>query len=565
MTWLKTVPKTATFTKYMPPDAAVPTIESAGEVPNELQRKARIVKGAFTWVKPEARDAFTLRWASPAACETLGIPQSETNDALFAETLAGQNVFTEEDLHPWAQNYAGYQFGNWAGQLGDGRAISLFEVTAPKSQTRYEVQLKGAGLTPYSRFADGLAVLRSSIREALASESVHALGIPTTRALALVELPETKARRERTETCAIVTRFAPSWVRIGTFDLYHSRDDRENVRRLADYCIEHVFENKLPEPLSEEENRYYRLFKEVTLRNCKMVAKCQAYGFLNGVLNTDNTSIVGVSMDYGPFAFMDIFDFAYTPNHDDGALRYGYRNSPTMIWWNCVRLGEALGELIGASDVDNPEFIANGTQKEDRRAVSDRATKLIMDLGDEFQSVYRNEFSALLAKRLGLLTTEESDYDELLFPLLKMMEECELEYNPFFRKLGDVPFFSGESCDATIFLPKDRGYAPRLKKAEAAKAIDDWMIHYAARLEKERNIDDSARKLRMHQVNPNFVLKNWILNDVIAHAQRGDWEPFNAVAKMALSPFESEWDVGYEEYLDETPKEARGILCSCSS
>lgn len=563
MTWLKTVPKTATFTKYMPADPAVPTIEAAEEVPKQLQRKARLVKGAFTWVKPEQRDVYNLRWVSPAALETLDIPVSDTLEKIFEDTVAGQHVFTSQDLYPWAQNYAGYQFGNWAGQLGDGRAISLFEVKNSKTDIRYEIQLKGAGLTPYSRFADGLAVLRSSIREALASETLHAIGIPTTRVLALTDLPETKARRERTETCAIVARFAESWVRIGTFDLYHSRNDRENLRKLADYCIDEVL--RLDKGVATaDQNRYYHLFREITIRNCKMIAKCQAYGFLNGVLNTDNTSVLGLSMDYGPFAFMDNFDFSFTPNHDDGELRYNYRNTPTMIWWNCVRLGEALGELMGTANVDDADFIENGTtDKEARRAVSERATKLIMDMGEEYQDLYKSEFTSILCSRLGLLTVKDEDYDELISPLLEMMEKCELDYNSFFRKLGNTAFFNGTSTSGSVFLPKVRSQFPSTE--DATQAIEDWLVHYAARLEAERNIDDAERKSRMNKVNPNFILKNWVLQDVISNAQAGDWAPFNAVAKMALSPFESSWDTGYENYLDETPQEARGITCSCSS
>lgn len=565
MTWLKTVPKTATFTKYMPPDPSVPTIEAAEEAKDQLQRKARLVNGAFTWVKPAKRDVYNLRWVSPAALETLDIPVSDTQEKLFVDTFAGQHVFTSPELYPWAQNYAGYQFGNWAGQLGDGRAISLFEVRNPNSGIRYEIQLKGAGLTPYSRFADGLAVLRSSIREALASESLYALDIPTTRVLALTDLPETKARRERTETCAIVTRFAESWVRIGTFDLYHSRNDRENVRKLADYCIDQVLSLDTSAATADQ-NRYYHLFKEITIRNCKMIAQCQAYGFLNGVLNTDNTSVLGLSMDYGPFAFMDNFDFSFTPNHDDGELRYSYRNTPAMIWWNCVRLGEALGELMGALDVDDAGFIENGTtDKEARRAVAERATKLIMDMGEEYQALYESEFTSVMCRRLGLLTVKKDDYDELISPLLEMMEKSEVDYNGFFRKLGSVAFFNGSLTSGSVFLPKTRAQLPNLSVKDATSAIDDWLVLYAARLETEKNTDDADRKSRMNKVNPNFVLKNWVLQDIISKAQAGDWAPFNAVAKMTVSPFESSWDVGYENYLDETPTDSRGITCSCSS
>ncbi|RAL66372.1 hypothetical protein DID88_006041 [Monilinia fructigena] len=236
---------------------------------------------------------------------------------------------------------------------------------------RYELQLKGAGITPYSRFADGKAVLRSSIREFIVSEALNGLKIPTTRALSLTLLPHSKVRRETLEPGAIVARFAESWLRIGTFDILRARGERDLLRQLCTYIAENVFQgweslparntaddgrvDKIERGVSKdtiegpdglEENRFTRLYREIVRRNAKTVAAWQAYAFTNGVLNTDNTSIFGLSIDFGPFAFLDNFDPNYTPNHDDHMLRYSYRNQPTVIWWNLVRLGESLGELI---------------------------------------------------------------------------------------------------------------------------------------------------------------------------------------------------------------------------
>lgn len=560
---LKNVKPTA-FTKYLAPDKEVPSIEVAQSLGDKLVREQRTVQGAFTWVAPEPRSEYKLRWVSPSALKTLGIEPGEASSPKFAAVMAGKDVIADPEigLYPYAQNYAGYQFGNWAGQLGDGRAISLFEIEAPDHK-HYELQLKGAGLTPYSRFADGKAVLRSSIREALASEAVNALGIPTTRALSLVELPTTTARRERTETCAVISRFAESWVRIGTFDLYHSRGDRKNLRALADYCIDHVFGGFKE---SSQGNRYYQLFREVSERNARMIASTQAYGFLNGVLNTDNTSILGLSIDYGPFAFIDGFNFGFTSNHDDHENRYGFRNAPVMIWWNCVRLGESLGELIGAGHelVDQPDFIASGVKDtESRKKVAKTATTLIMDMGQEFEKLYRSTYMDIMRKRLGLTTSKDDDDEALVEPLLQIMDECELDYNHFFWGLSNLRVL-GEFPDSSSLISKERGISP-LKTFEACKKhVDEWLKTYISRLKAESSTDDD-RINDMRKVNPHFVLRNWVLNDVITKANEDDWSAFDAVAVMALDPFKDRWDVGFEEYLGEVPGTERNIVCSCSS
>lgn len=320
MTTLSTITKTNTFTQNLPPDPEIPTPEAADKNV-KMTNTPRQVRGAlYTYVKPQTNKKVEILATSPACFESIGLDPSEASTEEFKDFVSGNKLY--DGHHPWAQCYGGYQFGQWASQLGDGRAISLLEVQA-KGKERFELQLKGAGKTPYSRFADGNAVLRSSIREFLVSEYLHALGIPTTRALALTLLPERNALRERVEPCAIVTRAAQTWIRIGTFDLLRRRGDRTTLKKLADYCIDHVFggEDKLVEGLSDsvktKGNRYAKLYRQITRRNALLVGKMQAYGFMNGVLNTDNTSIYGLSMDYGPFAFMDTFDAAYTPNHDE--------------------------------------------------------------------------------------------------------------------------------------------------------------------------------------------------------------------------------------------------------
>lgn len=366
---LDSLPKSWRFTSLLPPDPLFPTPADSHKTPREQITPRQVRSGLFTWVRPEQQKDPELLAVSPAALRDLDIKASEILSHDFRNFAVGNTLlgWDESKLtggYPWAQLYGGFQFGQWAGQLGDGRAISLFETTVPtrkdawmgKTETTYELQLKGAGVTPYSRFADGKAVLRSSIREFVASEALNALGIPSTRALAVSVLPHNKVLRESVEPGAIVVRFAQSWIRLGNFDILRARGDRPMIRTLATFVAEEVFGgwDRLPGRLSSPsdpirsldlqfpprgvvgrgevqgpadaaENRFARLYREVVRRNAVTVAKWQAYGFMNGVLNTDNTSVCGLSIDFGPFAFMDNFDPSYTPNHDDHLLRYSYR------------------------------------------------------------------------------------------------------------------------------------------------------------------------------------------------------------------------------------------------
>lgn len=313
---LKDLPKTWHFTESLPADSIFPTPADSHKTPRE-QIGPRQVRGAlFTWVRPEEQKDPELLCVSPAALRDLGIQKGEDKTEDFRQLVSGNKLYgwdeeKQQGGYPWAQCYGGFQFGQWAGQLGDGRAISLFESTNPSTGIRYELQLKGAGLTPYSRFADGKAVLRSSIREFVVSEALNALGIPTTRALSLTLLPHSRVFRETMEPGAIVLRFAQSWLRLGTFDLLRARGDRDLIRKLATYVAEDVFggwetlprrledpdkptESPAPSrgapaeeiegPEGAAENRFTRLYREIVRRNAVTVANWQAYGFMNGVL-----------------------------------------------------------------------------------------------------------------------------------------------------------------------------------------------------------------------------------------------------------------------------------------
>jgi len=608
---IRELPKTNSFTQRLPPDSDYPT-PAASHKAERKELGPRLVKNAaYTFVRPEPFKKSELVGVSKAALRDLAIDPATIDTEDFKDTVAGSKIITledgkepcDKDIYPWAQCYGGYQFGSWAGQLGDGRAISLFETQNPSTGKRYDVQLKGAGRTPYSRFADGKAVVRSSIREFVVSEALNALRIPTTRALSLTLGPEETVRRERTEPAAMVARFAETWIRIGTFDLPRSRGDRDMVRKLADYVAEDVFpgweslptkaastEEKDVVELSRgvakdeiqgsdenEENRYARLFREIARRNAKTVAHWQAYAFTNGVLNTDNTSIYGLSIDFGPFAFLDNFDPNYTPNHDDHMLRYAYKNQPSIIWWNLVRLAEALGELIGAGNwVDDAEFVEKGVRQERADELIKRAENIIEKVGEEYKAVFLAEYKRLMTARLGLKQSKQSDFDELYSDLLDTLSALELDFNHTFRRLSSVRteeldtdekrkdiagrFFHHEGLSS---LAGDEG--------EARARIAKWLDKYRQRVIEDwgESGGDDARFAAMKAVNPKFVPRSWILDELIDRVEKkGEREILDRVMDMALAPFNDEWGWNRDEeerFCGDVPKYQRAMQCSCSS
>ena len=609
------LPKSNNFTQKLPPDEEYST-PAASHGAERSKLGPRLVKNAaYTFVRPDRTEKPELLGVSKAALRDLAIDPASVDTDEFKEVVAGNRIVTledgkepaDKDIYPWAQCYGGYQFGQWAGQLGDGRAISLFETTNPTTGVRYEVQLKGAGRTPYSRFADGKAVLRSSIREFVVSESLNALGIPTTRALSLVLAPEAKVRREMMEPGAIVARFAQSWLRIGTFDLARYRGDRDLIRKLADYVAEDVFEGweSLPAKLASteekdalkpargvpkdeiqgsedkpegKENRYTRLYREIVRRNAATVAQWQAYGFMNGVLNTDNTSIFGLSIDFGPFAFLDNFDPSYTPNHDDHMLRYSYKNQPTIIWWNLVRLGESLAELIGCGPhVDEEHFKNEGVKDEWMDEVVKMANHTMESAGEEFKTIFLSEYKRLMTARLGLKNSKDSDFEELYSDLLDTLEALELDFNHAFYRLSSISFEDVETEEkrkdvAGRFFHKEGLSGLAGPEDDARERIAKWLNKWAERVKEDWENSPEAKEERfkaMKAVNPKFIPRSWILDEVIERVEKkGDREILGNIMEMALNPFNEEWGWNKEEeerFCGDVPKYQRMAQCSCSS
>lgn len=601
---LENLPKTNNFTSNLPPDSQYPTPKDSHAAPREKLGPRMVREALYTYVRPEPTEDPELLAVSKRALHDIGLPESEASTELLKEVVAGNKLFWDEDkggVYPWAQCYGGFQFGSWAGQLGDGRAISLFESKNPETGVRYEWQLKGAGKTPYSRFADGKAVLRSSIREFVVSEYLNSLGIPTTRALSLTLCPKSQVIRERSEPGAIVCRFAQSWIRLGTFDLMRSRGNRNLIRKTATYVAEEVFggwdklpaildggkdghldpargvaKDELQGPEGKEQNRFARLYREIARRNAKTVAAWQAYGFMNGVLNTDNTSIYGLSIDYGPFAFMDNFDPAYTPNHDDHMLRYSYRAQPSIIWWNLVRLGEALGELLGAGDrTDQDTFVEKGVEEDFAPILIKRAEAVIDATGEEYKAVFLSEYRRLMTARLGLKTQKEEDFDSLFSNLLDTMEALELDFNHFFRRLSSVKLADVTSEDGCTQTAKRFFHAEGITglnedEASGSAKVGKWLTSWAARVKEDWEEDaDAEREKAMKAVNPNFVPRGWLLDEVIQRVEKKeDREILGGIMQMVSDPFKDDWGWKQDEekrFTGDVPRFQRAMQCSCSS
>ncbi len=468
----------------------------------------------YTRLMPTPLPAPYLVAVSAQAAGLLGLSPEDLKQDDYIAVFTGNSVPAR--AMPLSAVYSGHQFGVWAGQLGDGRAILLGELDTPDGPI--ELQLKGAGLTPYSRMGDGRAVLRSSIREFLCSEAMAALGIPTTRAL-MVTGSDQGVMRETVESSAVVTRMARSFVRFGSFEHWFYRDKPEELRVLADYVIDTFY----PE-LRSAANPYKALLAEVTRRTARMIAQWQAVGFMHGVMNTDNMSILGLTIDYGPFGFMEAFDSQHICNHTDQQGRYSYANQPQIGHWNCYALGQALLPLIG--EVDDAQ---------------------------EALGVYQEEFGAtidaLLHAKLGLATAVAEDR-ALFDAMFSLMQANHVDFTQFFRKLSqlqvDAPEHDAPVRDLFIDLA----------------AFDAWALQYRQRLRGEASID-AERKLAMDRVNPKYVLRNYLAQVAIEKAQNKDYTEVQTLLTVLSRPFDEQ--VEYERYAALPPDWASHLEVSCSS
>lgn len=448
------------------------------------------------------------------AAQLIDLHHAEGQRADFAEHFVGNRL--PRGSEPLAMLYAGHQFGHYVPQLGDGRAILLGEVKNRAGEA-WEIQLKGAGTTPYSRSGDGRAVLRSSIREYLCSEAMHGLDIPTTRALCIVGSDE-EVYRENVESAAVVTRLAPSHVRFGSFEVFFYRGQPERIGALADYVIERHF----PE-LAGSSDKYARFFGEVLTRTAHLMAKWQAVGFSHGVMNTDNMSILGLTFDYGPFGFMEAYDPGFICNHSDHEGRYAFDQQPYIGFWNLNCLAQALTPLVSAVQA---------------RAIL-----------ESYWPTFARHYLESMGRKLGLRHVQDDDA-ALIQGLLELMRASRVDYTNFFRALGN---FRAAPSETNAVLRDQFVDRP---------AFDTWAESYRARLQGEAG-GDAERKARMDKVNPKYILRNYLAQVAIAKAERRDFSEVERLLALLSRPFDEQ--AGMDHYAASPPDWAQHISVSCSS
>lgn len=510
--------------------------------------------------------------------ELIGLDPSESTTDEFAKVFGGNELLAGMD--PFAMCYGGHQFGHWAGQLGDGRAINLGEVKTDAANSaaarHWTLQLKGAGPTPYSRTADGLAVLRSSVREFLCSEAMFHLGVPTTRALSLVKTGEQVMRdmfydgRARYEPGAVVCRVAPSFVRFGNFQIFASRGDQENLQRLVDFTINSDF----PELGTPTPKTYGDWFHEVCIRTCDMVVHWMRVGFVHGVMNTDNMSILGLTIDYGPYGWLEGYDPGWTPNTTDAeGKRYRFGNQPLVAHWNLYQLGNAILPLV-----EDPADLQRGLDAYLSR-MEYASNRMIADkLGlEEFRPSERepDQESPSAEPPSESNTPRLADDEALKQELFEVLTLVETDMTIFYRKLASVTALQDDSPDsdlseqaaADLISPlQDAYYAYEEVTGPVQLRIANWLRRYRNRLS-EQDVSDQERCRRMNLVNPKYVLRNYIAQLAIDQAEAGDYELIGRLLEVFRHPYDEQPE--HEEFAGKRPEWARHragcSMLSCSS
>ena len=500
--------------------------------PNLENSRRQVLEAAYSFVSPIQTSNPKLIHVSPEMQKELGFSDKDIHSKEFLDFVTGNTVLPNSK--PFAMCYAGHQFGHWAGQLGDGRAINLGEIN------HWAIQLKGAGPTPYSRTADGLAVLRSSIREYLCSEAMHHLGVPTTRALSL-SLSGDEVLRDMLyngnsayEKGAIVSRIAESFLRFGSFEVFAARNDLKNLKVLIDFTIKNHFSH-LGEPNKET---YVQFFQEVVDRTLDMIIHWQRVGFVHGVMNTDNMSILGLTIDYGPYGWLEGFDFGWTPNTTDRQQkRYRYGNQPNIGLWNLYQLANALYPLIEETE------------------------PLEMAL-ESYKTNYENKSQNMMRSKLGLTISKESDID-LIQSLEDNLLASETDMTIFFRKLSE---FTSDNPEDGIQLIQEAFYTPSEIDEAHSNKWNQWFTTYANRL-KEEPISYDQRKEQMNKVNPKYVLRNYMAQLAIDKADDGDYTLIEEFYQLLKKPYDEQ--PNSEKWFAKRPEWARHkvgcSMLSCSS
>lgn len=497
--------------------------------------RRQVTKACFSYVTPKKTSAPQLLHCSPEMLHELGLTLEDAKSETFLRIFTGNEVLP--NTKPYAMCYGGHQFGNWAGQLGDGRAINLAEVS--HNEKNWALQLKGAGETPYSRTADGLAVLRSSIREYLCSEAMYHLGVTTTRALSL-SLSGDQVLRDvmyngnpAYEKGAIVCRTAESFLRFGSYEIFASREDDKTLKTLVDYTIKHHY----PHLGAPSKETYIQFLKEVGERSLEMVMHWQRVGFVHGVMNTDNMSVLGLTIDYGPYGWLEGYDHGWTPNTTDRAhKRYRYGTQPKVVLWNHFKLVNALFPLI--DDVPALEAMLQTVQESLEG----------LQLG-------------MMKSKLGLLLDDGKDV-KLISDLQTLLQDSETDMTLFFRHLADV-----KKDEKTPLAQMEAAfYSPHEISGKLKMEWENWFASYQARLQQEFQTD-GERKTAMNQVNPKYVLRNYMAQLAIDAADKGDYKLIEELFQLLKKPYDEQ--PKNEKWFAKRPDWARDkigcSMLSCSS
>ena len=507
----------------------------------------RQVRGAlFSRVEPTPTAAPSVIARSDEMLELLGISEEQADSGDFVDLVSGNLVLP--GLDSFAMRYGGHQFGNWAGQLGDGRAINLGELQTP-SNGRQTLQLKGAGPTPYSRSADGLAVLRSSVREFVTSEAMFHLGVPTTRALSLALTGDEVMRdmlydgHPALEPGAVVCRVAPSFIRFGTFELPSALNEVDLLTMLTDFTIREHFPEIWPDDGRPTSQTYADFYTEVVQRTADMIIHWQRVGFVHGVMNTDNMSILGLTIDYGPYGWLEDYDPDWTPNTTDRhGKRYRFANQAGVGHWNLMQLANALAPLVDETD-------------------------LLQEALDSYVSYFREGHQVMFANKLGLASWDAERDDQLMLDLLDLMEGAETDMTLFYRGLAKVSTGDDVSADDRFAPLLNAFYLPTEQLTDELRTgWDAWIDRYVARVSSE-GTSDEARREQMNATNPLYVMRNYLAQLAIDASTEGDHSEISKLLDVIRNPYTEQ--PGQERFAEKRPDWARTrvgcSMLSCSS
>lgn len=514
-----------TFTSNLPADS------------NLNNNRRQVLNAAYSYVTPRVPSDPKLVHVSTEMLQEIGLKAGDQYTEEFLKIFSGAQVI--EGTKPYAMCYGGHQFGHWAGQLGDGRAINIAEVV--HNHKRWVLQLKGAGETPYSRSADGLAVLRSSVREHLCSEAMYHLGVPTTRSLSLMLTGDEVMRdmlydgNAAYEKGAVVCRVAPSFLRFGNYQIFAARRDVDNLKKLVDYTIKVYF----PEIKKFAKEGYIQFFKQVVNRTLDMIIHWQRVGFVHGVMNTDNMSILGLTIDYGPYGWLEGYDPNWTPNTTDAeGKRYRFGHQPRIALWNLVQLANALFPLI-----------------EDAQP--------LQEILGNFQNAYSLKYTAMMRAKLGLHKALNTDED-LIIRLESVLQATETDMTIFFRNLSKVN--RNHTGEEFLEIIKDSFYFPDLVTGLIKNQWLSWYETYIERLGEE-GLSDQERQIKMNLANPKYVLRNYMAQLAIDEADKGNYELIEELYQLLKKPYDEQPD--QVKWFAKRPEWARNkvgcSMLSCSS